>query len=349
MLTSDIDSYYSPVEVTDVLRESLKGSTPRSVLDSNCGGGALLDVVERLHPKISCIGIDNDERAIRQLRTSRPHWTLVKGNSLKIGTWKRLPILLEKVDLAVLNPPFSMGSAKGLLVDHDREKLRCSLAMAHVLGTIHFSNPRHIFAILPSSSLASDLDSSARVLVEKKYDVDSMIAFKNSVFKGTRASSVLVRMVRKDTKITEMYTRSGGEEVESITRLVRGGLPVFEAKAEFEGVPFIHTTDLKYLEENDWSLIGKVFHIGRGVISGPAILIPRVGVPSKKLIAPHYFPTVQLSDCVIALQFENMTIARQAGKSIIENWASLMSIYIGTGARYVTMRRLSGWLASIGL
>jgi len=349
MLTQDFDSYYSPAEVTNVIEESLGGGVLRTALDSNCGGGALLDVVERVYPNTSCIGIDYDELAIRKLRKRRPHWTLVQGDSLSLQTWQFLLPQASNVDLAVLNPPFSMGAAKGLLYNFRGNELRCSLAMAHVLGAIQNGRPKNILAVLPASLLVSEIDAYGRAAVEIDYDVESIAAFKNSVFRGTRASSVLVRMTQKQNKRSGNLHRLNDRVQLSTTKLVRGGLPVFEAKRMQGGIPYIHSTDLKYLIDGNWNQINLVQPLGRGTVGGPVILLPRVGIPLVQNLKPFHLPLVQLSDCVIALQFKTFEHAQNACVIVKKNWESLLGIYVGTGARYLTVNRLSAWLASVDL
>jgi predicted RNA methylase len=344
MLTPDNDTYYSPQVVTDALAACLR-RRPRVVLDSNCGGGALLATVEREHPKVECAGIDADRAAIDTLRQSKPHWTLVRGDSLRPQTWNRMSDLLSRVDLTVLNPPFSMGQAKGLQLDVLGVKLRCSLAMAHVLRTVEQCDPYTILAVLPESLLASDLDSYGRALLEKKYNVSVVSSFRNSTFRGTRAHSALVSLTRTmEGGNARPATLSLGTKV--LPKIVRGGLPVFEATYVKEGLPFVHTTNCSALPQSLTSL-HRVKTINRGIVARIMLLLPRVGLPSKLNIRIVDLPRVQLSDCMIAMCFDELEQAEKWRELILNNWESFTRCYAGTGARYITLARLKSWMASL--
>lgn len=88
----------------------------------------------------------------------------------------------------------------------------------------------------------------------------------------------------------------------------------------------------------------------KGRVYGHVVLLPRVGVPIINNITEFYFKNeVQLSDCVIALKFDDKVTAQQCSKLIKSKFASLVYQYRGTGARYITIARLEAWLRSIGV
>lgn len=350
MLTSDPDYYYSPSSVTQVVSEIIARTRPASALDSNCGGGALLDAVEQGFSGARCAGIDIDNGAIRRLRKARPHWTLVEGDALSTRTWeklgKRLP---HRVDVAVMNPPFSMGSSKGVAIrlpEMDRD-VRCSLAMAHVLTALHHARPAHVLAILPESLIYSQLDGNARSLISDAYKVEVIQAFKSSTFRGTRANSLLVGMAAGKTR-NHRPAEISTEEFAKEFRIVRGGVPNFQARTTVDGMPYVHTTALAGLATGvQPDALVCVSPCGRGQVEGHAVLLPRVGLPKAQHIKPLYFESpVQLSDCVIALVCESKRGAQRIQRHLVSEFAALEAIYAGTGARYITVDRLSAWLRS---
>ncbi|WP_124702880.1 class I SAM-dependent methyltransferase [Burkholderia cenocepacia] len=351
MLTSDPDYYYSPESVTQVVAEIIGRTRPASALDSNCGGGALLDAVERGFAGARCVGIDVDNSAIRRLRKRHPHWTLVKGDALSSKPWQQLKRRSpHHVDVAVLNPPFSMGFSKGMAIhlpEIDSE-LRCSLAMAHVLTTLRNVSPTQVLAILPESLVHSQLDGSARALVSKSYKVEVIQGFNNSTFRGARANAVLVSMVavKSGARLSEKPTTF---DLPKGLRIVRGGLPNFQACEDSNGRPYIHTTALNRLAAGTPAeLFPRVTPCGRGLIEGQVVLLPRVGLPKVSNIQSLYFHSpVQLSDCVIALACGSARQAKLLQQILHTHIAELTALYAGTGARYVTLERLSAWLCSM--
>ncbi len=128
---------------------------------------------------------------------------------------------------------------------------------------------------------------------------------------------------------------------------VRGGLPVFEARGLSKGIPYIHSTSIRAVVADGTATgCGLVRPIQRGVVAGHVILLPRVGVPQPDLVRPIYLARkTQLSDCVVAIKLSSRHRAETTAKRIRENWSSLIALYRGTGARYVTVARLGDWLA----
>ncbi|MGA4214592.1 methyltransferase [Ralstonia nicotianae] len=346
MLTSDSDAYYTPGHVAEVVAQAVERSRLKSVIDSHCGRGALLDAVERSFPKAHCVGIDLDGNAIAHLRKARPHWTLVRGDSLAWTTWEKVHQTLGgSVDVAVLNPPFSMGQAKGVDIEFDGTVIRGSLAMAHVISTIYHSSPARVMAVLPESTMFSDMDRQGRAALDLLYDLEVVAEFKSSTFRGARANSLLVGM----TKRVRQRTFDRVEKTKPVTRqgtIVRGGLPCFEAVSIRSGMPYVHSTDIKDLVHGAVNTtLRKVRPYTRGIVSGHMVLLPRVGVPKEENIRAWFTKDeVQLSDCVIALQYGNARAAQAEAKILRCDYEALVSLYRGTGARYITVERLSGWL-----
>lgn len=348
MLTSDPDYYYSPESVTQAVAEIIARERPKSALDSNCGEGALLDAVEQGCAGARCLGIDIDNHAISRLRKSRPHWTLVEGDALSEHPWqqlaKRLP---HRVDVAVLNPPFSMGSNKGMpiqLPDMDND-VRCSLAMAHVLTALYRARPTQVLAILPESLVCSQLDAKARSLISGSYKVEVVRAFKSSTFRGTRANSVLVAMTAERAS-QRQNAEDSAEQLATGLDIVRGGLPTFQARKMRSGLSYVHTTALARLANGEpVEMLPRVSPCGRGHVEGHVVLLPRVGLPKPHLIKPLFFPApVQLSDCVIAITCDSKRQAERIHHHLDTRFLALKALYAGTGARYITVERFHAWL-----
>ena len=167
--------------------------------------------------------------------------------------------------------------------------------------------------------------------------------FNNSTFEGARVHSILVAIQRRQRrKASKPVVQDAGVLDFSI---IRGGLPCFKAQSDPSGLPFVHTTDIMPLVNGvpfDKRLVQPK---SNSVVDGPVILLPRVGVPRDyNLEAIALKEKMQLSDCLIALQFSTMRQARQISKLLKVNKEALIQIYRGTGARYITVERLKSWL-----
>jgi hypothetical protein len=345
----DLDRYYTPDDVADRLLDHVDAANLECCVDSACGDGSLLLAAKRAFRSVRCTGIDKDRAAIRRLRRRHPDWHLSVGDVLDPRIHTRSSTLGgdSACDLLALNPPFSLGRTKSVPIEFRGESLRSSVAMAHVLRSTDLFVPAHgAVAIVPESLLHSDVDEVARRHLRKAYDVRVVAELTNTTFGGARANAVIVRLTA-----ASRHTRRTGV-VAPVLRgvtLVRGGLPVFEARRSSAGLPFLHSTDIiTTVATGSAQHCQRVEPIERGRVAGVVILLPRVGVPSKAACIPVYLrSTVQLSDCVFALRFETMAAGLEFAKRLLTRWTGLIKLYRGTGARYVTKNRLDAWLATV--
>ena len=346
-----MDRFYTPDGLASTLTEAVGVPSVRSCADPNCGHGQLLLSAEAQWPKAEFSGLDIDRHAVRRVRRRRPRWTVSVGNLLSSHSLARTQVFrrANRCDVLLTNPPFSMGAGKGVV--REGSFYRCSVAMAHILAAIELFRPRYaIGAIVPESLLYSELDEAARDYLSTTWAVEQILCVSQATFSGTRAHSALIVLRPKYDEGTDdrvMPIRTAGRVAAD---LVRGGLPVHEAMLSAkEGLPFVHSTDLTALVNGSYRT-KTVLPIGRGCVVGAVILLPRVGVPSVEHISPVEFERpIQLSDCVIGLRFPSYDVATNTAEMIRAKSDSLVSLYKGTGARYVTVRRVEEWCVSVGI
>ena len=345
-----MDRYYTPEPLArELLGEcSFEGST-RSVVDPSCGGGALLDAAEKMLGVTECAGIDLDGPAIRSLRRSRPHWRLsvadvlcersIRGSAVARGS--------TRPDLLLLNPPFSQSKNRSEKYSwNSEEAIRVGRAMLFLLRTIDLFRPtRGVFAIVPESLMYLDLDSEGRAKIQSHFKLRELASLKSTAFSGARVRSVAIELLPngvspEDAPLHVERRWSVGFE--------RGTLPVHQASPARNGVPFVHTSDLvdfvKTRSVSERVSPGRVRH------RGWALLLPRVGLPNRSAVKACFIRApLRLSDCVIALWCNSRHDARAIEDMFQANWHSLLGLYRGTGARYVTVARFSKWLESMGV
>jgi hypothetical protein len=130
--------------------------------------------------------------------------------------------------------------------------------------------------------------------------------------------------------------------------LVRGTVQmhVTELSRPGRGKLLIHSTDLV---AGCVSLNKGRYVKNRGrTVSGPAVLLPRVGTPSRsKICVLAERREVLLSDCVIAIPCESLVAARALVRSIHERWLQFRRLYGGTCARYTSLTKLAGFLRRV--
>ena len=294
--------------------------------------------------------MDLDRSTVERLRRREPRWVLSRANALSSSSWRQAEAGRRGVgsDLALLNPPFSMATTKGITVTLPDFTGRCSVAMAHVLVALSRAAPATCSAVVPESLMFSELDAPARAHLGEDYEFRSVCGLRNSTFRGTRANALIVRFRRREHPQPPTREMRAAGTATALT-LVRGGLPLFEAESYPRGVRYLHSTELVAVAHGCvLSRLRRVRQIPRGVVSGHVVLLPRVGVPLPGSVrAVSFEAPVQLSDCVIALCFESRAVALQWERALNRRWPQLVSLYRGTGARYTTVHRLESWLSLV--
>lgn len=350
----DADKYYTPTSIASKAFEYAQlTSKPVVCADTACGSGSLLTAAENVLKAKYCLGIDNDHSMIRKLRRERPNWRLYVGDFLKSNLTPSIafPESSYEVDLLVLNPPFSMGSKKYISIKYLGQTIKCSVAMAHILRSFEFFKPNHgAIAVVPESLLYADVDQSARELLQEQFSLSELLQLNIHTFKGASVNSSFVQFKTDVHESIEVQDPPLASKP-IFTDIVRGGLQMHAFERIQSGVKVIHSTSLKFIAANGLAAINeKTFVKAKGRILGWMLLLPRVGVPKEELLHTFYSKSeVQLSDCVIGLKFSTKDAAIIAEKRIRMNWHSLVNLYRGTGARYITIERLRNWLHTIGI
>lgn len=346
----DLDCYYTPEPVARrILEQAHLQRAPEVCADSTCGSGRLLQAANDVFGYVECVGIDRDRYAIAELRRRNPNWILAVGDLLNARLRKSfVSIIPGNVDLLILNPPFSLGNRKSVEISYEGQQLRGSVAMAHLLRSFELFSPREgAIAIVPESLLYSETDADAREALGARYSLHKIADLQSSTFRGARAHASAVQISQNSQRKSKKEDALGYGNV-IWTRVVRGGLQVHAMNESKLGTPFVHSVDIRrLLEQQDVSWLRRTSNSVRGRVDGWMVLVPRVGMPEKGLVRPvEIAQTVQLSDCVIALQCTSKATAAKLATRIKESWEGFRGIYRGTGARYVTVLRLKEWLAS---
>lgn len=111
-------------------------------------------------------------------------------------------------------------------------------------------------------------------------------------------------------------------------------------------IPLVHSTELRV---NGLDLGKRQAGSGTRRVCGPAVLLPRVGQPSSsKLVYHPGGAPFAISDCVIALVCETENEAKRLHSSLLEAWALIERNYVGSCARYITVRRIASVLEALG-
>lgn len=353
MTITDLDRYYTPTSVANrVLEHAVLDRIPLVCADTTCGSGRLLEAASNVFGRVSCIGIDRDKDAIRKLRRQNPEWLLAIGNILCKKRQRGIyaTILKMNVDLLIMNPPFSQGHKKSIDISYQGKVLKGSVAMAHLLMSCELFRPSQgALAIVPESLLYSDTDLAGRSALRENFCIQPILELDSYTFKGARAHASVIQISRgpaegEDESHLINKTKTG-RNVE--VKVTRGGLPVHMMKLARDGVPYLHSTEIRKVvagvsPHNFLHTRNQV----KGRVEGWMILLPRVGLPELDIArAVNFKSPIQLSDCVLAIGCKSKVDALEVEQRLRNNWTDLVLLYRGTGARYVTLSRLIAWLA----
>lgn len=349
-MLANLDQYFTPESVAQRIVEAVEPSSESLLcVDPTCGSGNLLVACETVLADAACVGIDRDVRVIRNLRKAYPHWRLSVADLLSDRSLKSATVFrdMPPVSLLTLNPPFSQGGRKSLGLVFGGEQLRVSAAMGYVLRSLEVFRPQlGAVAILPESLMYSEIDREARAAISARFAIRELFELRSSTFRGARARTVAVKILPSEA--CPVPALQNGQLAQHSLKLVRGNLPVHDAKFGRSGASFIHTTDLADLIAG-MSVLRRTGAMCKRSVSGWQLLLPRVGMPKEHLVAPVFLrQRSELSDCVLGLGAD-VRVLERAAKIIRKDWAQFSSLYRGTGARYITVARLVDWFRERGI
>jgi len=345
-----IDQFYTPPELARFLVGCLPDSfTPGVIADFAAGEGSLLRAASRRWPEAQALANDLSPATVRLLKAEHPNW-IVSNSDFLLDRSVRSSALESwagRVDLVLLNPPFSQRRRTPHQVVYKGETIGVSLAMAFVLKSLAFAHDgSYVLAVLPDGCLVSKRDEKIWLKLKSDFHVEILRDNANSTFDGVRARTSLVsisgiRVPRMPLSLKDGFAVSGPScVVKRGQQQMHSLLPSRAAAA----VPLVHTTHL---------VAGQVIKSGPRIVPkshvcGPALLLPRVGrITTEKVCVLEPGDVVAISDCVLAIEKISAEEVRELRRAILENWTVLTDSYRGTGAPHITLERASLALSRI--
>lgn len=337
-----VDSYYTPSDLANKLVGYIDKDKVRVIADFCVGDGVLLRAAEKRWPDATCVATDISSSALSTVRKAHQDWTVGRCDLLNKKSRDRCRALNEaneQVDLVLLNPPFSCkgGTRKEVLLNG--EVFQCSTALAFVVTALSYmSSSGCLYAILPRSVAHSERDARLWKALVSGYNLKVLTRSSQKYFVGCSPHIIIISLnVAEHTCISTGVLRLDAKE--RIVSIIRGNVPMNIAKKRCDGVDLlVHSTSLRMNNVSPARFLRKA---GDLEVSGPAVLLPRVGTPRKdKICLLLKDESVVLSDCVIAIQTHSLAASKRLQRQILSNWTLVDELYQGTGARYVTLSRL---------
>ena len=253
--------------------------------------------------------------------------------------------------LIMLNPPFSCRGGARINVRFARTAMECSRALAFVLHALRFmSSEGEIIAILPAGCLRTLKDQKALMVLQHFYHLDVIQTNGHRTFDGCVPHTAIIRIAKRSPreaakKPTWVPRPKVSANVE--VTLFRGNVPMHTVttRKKKDELPLVHSTSLRGSKVNLAE-----FNTGSSgrKLKGPAILLPRVGMPCKsKMVLYKGQRTFVLSECVLALKCSRSGLAR-VYDCLCANWPALADLYRGTGAKYVCVSEVATVLRAHG-
>ncbi len=340
------DSYYTPPHLAEHLLRYVRKQNIATVADFCVGDGVLLRAAQKRWKKVKCYGTDISKNAIIFAKTHHSDWKLGKSDFLNPKSRNRckaLNTLKNGFDLVLLNPPFScMGGTRHRIM-LDNESFEASTAMAFVVESIKYlSKGGCLFAILPNSVAYSQKDAKLWNKLVKDYKLCIIDEPTTKYFDNCSPRIILVSVNANISSPLQREFKQLKVKTTSLS-IFRGKVGMHTVKNRLlNGNYLVHSTNLR---GNNIVNVKHKIKCKISEISGPAVLIPRVGLPNpQKICTISRGTTFILSDCVIAIKTKSDKDSNELKSSIIDNWDDLNVLYKGTGARYITIERLKFFL-----
>jgi hypothetical protein len=358
-----MDQHYTPEEFARSIVNGLICRAPRRAADFAAGEGALLSAIRERWPKTYLAATDLSRLAVKKLRQRFRNAKAEQCNFLDESSRKRVCFLgaaHKKFSLIFLNPPFSNRGGGKCPVTLGDESIACSPALAFVIASLRYLSRRgRLIAILPSSCLTSQRDSSALTEILKSHDVQLLCDRKDVRFGKCSVEVVVVAISRREGLTSAGAFRIGLSKMRGgiKTQLTKNSISVSVFRGTVQmappprtvtsgGIPLVHTTHLKSRSVE----ISRMIEVAHASTSGPMILLPRVGRPNIDKTCLYLSDArIALSDCVIAIRFNSAAAAKLVFSLLISNERLLLGSYGGCCAKYLTLAGLSVMLRSLGI
>jgi tRNA1(Val) A37 N6-methylase TrmN6 len=340
------DSHYTPEKLAQKLLSFVSTKNLRTIADFCVGNGALLESAQKTWTNATFYGSDISVKAISQLKRSQPHWNLSQcdfTNSKSRSHAKILNNSLNGFDLVLLNPPFSCRGSSSYIVDFEDKTYRVSTSMLFIVESLKYlSKKGFLLAILPISVAYSQKDRLIWNKLVADYKLNILEQPSVNLFKDCSPSVMLVSINTNGTKCVSRSQNCLNHSIPKIS-LFRGKISMYSLNGSSSNGNFlIHSTNLRNnkVVNLDYRISNKLSRI-----SGPAVLLPRVGLPNpQKISIIKKGETYVLSDCIIGIRTSTNKDAKELLKLLLNYWEKFQELYKGTGAKYITLERLGAYL-----
>jgi hypothetical protein len=206
---------------------------------------------------------------------------------------------------------------------------------------------------LPTGCLQTEKDEEAWNFIRNLYHVEIISRNKSNTFAGCKPRTVIAQIRSKQQGedfallIPQIVPALESVLIQEKITISRGSVSMhtLTTNCVSNTMPFVHSTELKgtYID------ITKRAIAPRRAVQGPVVLMPRVGRPDISKISLYMGDSsIVLSDCIIAFKCSSELTANNLINFLHQYWKYIESAYGGTGAKYITVKKLCVLLSSFG-
>ena len=358
-----MDRIYTPPYLAALMAKASCARPSQSeeflVADFAAGSGELLLAAALIWPTATMVATDIDFLAVRRLSQISDNLRTGVCDFFNPRSRQSSPILrslIGRTNLVLLNPPFSCRGGKRVSATIAGVTSKSSLGLAFVVNCFDYiAEGGELIAVLPEGSLTSEKDAATWNLLRRMADTEVLKTNGLRTFSKATVRTAVVRFQKRHSLLkagpSQVLNTLGTScrDLPPPVRIVRGTTKMNEIQpreGDADSIAFIHSTHLKdFTISSNYEVHNR---LGRCAV-GPMVLLPRVGQPKRSKVAKYLDSTVfMLSDCVIALMCPSPESAELLWRDLQTNWCLLEQEYVGSGARYITKRRLSDLLTRLG-
>ncbi|MBO9546960.1 N-6 DNA methylase [Caulobacter sp.] len=345
-----IDQFYTPPALATFLAGAARVRRPGIIADFAMGDGALLRAAEARWPRAKLFGSDINPAAGEAAAglDCRPNFSVFDFLSDGAEPDEMRP-LVGRCDIILLNPPFTCKGNKRFSVDVKGVSLAGSKALVFVARALRYLKPGgEILAIVPASCATSERDNALLETLRKTFTVEQVGEINRNGFDGCSVAVIMLRL-RHRGRLAPRKRPAAPHKFVALKSfkvlIMRGTTSIHRTSGAIEGLPVLHTVDLRDKVEKPqrWT-VGS-----RRLVSGRTVLLPRVGRPDVSKLVQMNLSNVVLSDCVIGIQTVPRGHEDEVLRALRSSWSALEALYGGSCAPYITVGQLQTHLLSLGV
>lgn len=343
-----LDRHYTSPQVANQLLHHVTVTGVSRVADFACGSGNLLEAAAQRWPDATLYANDIDATAAVSTALKLGISTFGDSDFLAHDFHSFAGIrATDQFDLILLNPPFTNPLGPFPRARGKRADLTCSRAIAFVLTAVEYLAPTgQLLAILPSSTIHTKTDREAWRVLRESYRCDIVRPPEYGLFSTADVSTYVLRLTPKTIPDGPASQIPLALPDHLPWRIHRGRLSVpRRERSVAAGLGWVHTTSLMnggVVERYILPESSRLEFTDYG-----ALLLPRVGsFGADKVVLLSQDSREIISDCLLAISMSDRQCLQLLHKSILSYFSDFRSLYLGTGAPYITNERLNRFLWS---